>query len=602
MSNLPGARALYLQNGEDPIFAIFHEPPPEIERGSAVLICPPFGWEDVCSYRSRRDWAEQLALAGHPTLRIDFPGTGDSAGSPRDPHRLRTWAEAVRTSASWLAETSPEGRVAAIGIGFGGLVLCCGIGAGAPIDDAVLWGVGSRGRTFIRELSAFERMEAAKMAVEEDSEPPPTASEIRHVGGYALSVETTEDLQRLDLAELDLSSGRLTRALLLERDGIRVDAELRELLLAAGATVDVEPGPGYGDMMVEPAEARPPLAVFAHVEKWLKDTSSSPPARLHEQALLRPSALEAIELSIGDSRIRELPIRIKQEFGDLFGILSEPVGGPQGDFCALILNAGATRRIGPNRMWVELARRWAAQGVPALRLDVEGIGDADGDSERLTELAQLYVPGLVDQAIVALDELERRGLGQRFVCIGLCSGAYWSFHAALRDQRVAAALMLNPQALSWDASLEPIRKLRRALMHPSSWDRLLHGRVSRAQLRPVLRQAPRALSGSTRRRLQRLRARHENGDELDRAFDRLAETDKYLLMAFSDEEPLHYELAQEGRLERLERLENVELRALPGRDHTLRPAAAQRRAHEALDRGLARVLDHERQRALNGAS
>ena len=61
------------------------------------------------------------------------------------------------------------------------------------------------------------------------------------------------------------------------------------------------------------------------------------------------------------------------------GILTEPVG-PAVDLCAVWLNAGPQRRIGPNRMWVETARRWAALGVPSVRVDLAAIGDADGDS------------------------------------------------------------------------------------------------------------------------------------------------------------------------------------------------------------------------------
>ena len=45
----------------------------------------------------------------------------------------------------------------------------------------------------------------------------------------------------------------------------------------------------------------------------------------------------------------------------------------------MLLNSGAVRRIGPQRMWVEAARRWAALGVPTLRFDVVGVGDSDGD-------------------------------------------------------------------------------------------------------------------------------------------------------------------------------------------------------------------------------
>jgi hypothetical protein len=62
MSELP----LYLGDGDERMFAVYH---PADGAGSAVLFCPPFGWDDICSYRSRRVWAERLAAHGYPTLR-----------------------------------------------------------------------------------------------------------------------------------------------------------------------------------------------------------------------------------------------------------------------------------------------------------------------------------------------------------------------------------------------------------------------------------------------------------------------------------------------------------------------------------------------------
>src|SRR5256885_12260929 len=61
------------------------------------------------------------------------------------------------------------------------------------------------------------------------------------------------------------------------------------------------------------------------------------------------------------------------------------------------------RSIGQGRMWVDAARRLAAAGVPTLRLDLEGIGDADGDGRRFTDMGELYEPRLVSPAIAALD-------------------------------------------------------------------------------------------------------------------------------------------------------------------------------------------------------
>jgi hypothetical protein len=256
------------------------------------------------------------------------------------------------------------------------------------------------------------------------------------------------------------------------------------------------------------------------------------------------------------------------------------------DLGAILLNAGAIRRVGPNRMWVELARRWAAKGVPSLRLDLEGLGDSDGDDSRFADVGELYIPQLVDQVQTAIDVVEAQGIAQRFVLTGLCSGAYWSFHGALRDERVAAAFMVNPRTLFWDASQETLRYLRRGLFQPASWRMVVRGDVQRSRVGNVIREAPRSL---LRRAVARVQAMGD-GDQVDLVFDLLRDGGKQLLFVFSENEPLHEELERQGRLPRNERWPNIKLELIPGRDHTLRPHYSQERAHEALDRALDREL------------
>ena len=94
--------------------------------------------------------------------------------------------------------------------------------------------------------------------------------------------------------------------------------------------------------------------------------------------------------------MRERPVFLDGREGQLFGVLTEPLGVRR-ELTALLLNAGPQRRTGPSRMWVEIARRWAANGVPTLRLDATGIGDADGDATVLGQLAAFYRPVYVEQ-------------------------------------------------------------------------------------------------------------------------------------------------------------------------------------------------------------
>src|SRR3954471_10924672 len=94
--------ALYLDLEPDTVAAFHHAPERSDPARPAVVLCPPFGWEDVASYRVRRDWAVRLAGAGHHVLRVDLPGTGDSAGGPRDGDRVAAWAGAVAGAGAWL--------------------------------------------------------------------------------------------------------------------------------------------------------------------------------------------------------------------------------------------------------------------------------------------------------------------------------------------------------------------------------------------------------------------------------------------------------------------------------------------------------------------
>ncbi len=584
---------IYLRNGPEPIFALLNIPAEKSAPASPVLICPPFGWDDICSYRSRRDWAVQLAAGGHATLRIDLPGTGDSGGSPHDPNRLAAWTGAVTMAAERMREITGSDRLTAIGIGLGGLLIFEALAQGAQIDELILWAVPASGRTFLRELRVFARLEDSEFDVTGELEPSLVPEGCTGAGGFLLSAETTKALQKIDIGMHELPAGLVTRALLLGRDGIGVDPGLVDCLEEMGTTVTQDPGPGYGAMMAKPHLARAPTEVFAHVSSWLEEHPSKDvtPAPIEPRGALDRD--DAIELSVGDARIRETPVTVAQSFGDLFGVLSEPLYAPQAQLCVVMLNAGAIRRVGPNRMWVEAARRWAARGVTTLRLDLEGIGDAEGDADRFTELAELYVPELVDQVRAALDALGARGFEGRFVLMGLCSGAYWSFHGALRDDRVVAAFMLNPRALFWDPALETARDLRRGVLRTSSWPKILRGEVPLARMIALALDAPFTLP---RRTIRRRRARR-GGDELDRALDRLRHDDKHLQFLFSGNEPLYEELASEGRLDRLHLWPNIRLEMIPGRDHTLRPFQAQQRAHEALDR----ALEEELQRTVDEA-
>jgi alpha-beta hydrolase superfamily lysophospholipase len=614
----PPPAPLYLGSPGERFLALFHDVAGAAQR-SAVLICPPFGWEDICSYRSRRDWAEELARAGHPALRIDLPGSGDSAGGPGDPGRVQAWTQAVAIAGGWLRERSGAPGLAVIGIGLGGMLACSAAMEGAEIDELILWAVPTLGRTLVRELRAFSRLEVAGVTEPGAAEPetaPPEEPELV-ANGYLMSAETVAALEALDLAALPTGQARTRRALVLGRDGLRSDERLRELLERAGASVTVADGPGYGEMMLEPQDARPPAAVFARVGEWLADAArpataataapelrrTEPPAPLarpEHAAEEAAGSSEELELLSGGVQLRERAVHVERPEGRLFGVLTEPVNS-RSELCAVLLNAGPQRHVGPNRMWVEIARRWAARGVPTLRIDLAAIGDSDGDAAALVRVASLYVPEYVEQVRAALDMLGERGLPERFVLLGLCSGAYWSMHAALQDERVAGIVMLNPRALifdEWTYALRRTRNLREQMTHGSTWRRVLRGEITLARHLETARAiSARALRAPQRARERLAASRHPPlagavANPAEGLFEALHERDQNVLLVLSGKEPLREELAPTGFFDHIARWPNVEL-VLTGTSadtHTLTPRWLQCEVHALVDAALEREL------------
>jgi dienelactone hydrolase len=580
--------ALYIEDGPDPVFVTIHRPSPETARDTAVILCPPFGWDDVSSYRMLREWAARLATAGYPAIRMSFPSSGDSGGDVRDSDRVGAWVAASVSTARWVQAEVRARRVVAIGMGLGGVLAYLGAAAGGPIDDFVLWGTPARGRALVRQIRAFSKLETARFFEGLELPAPLPAGELE-AGGFLLSAETVAQLERIDLTEVELPNAESRRALLLERDGIAFDQQLRHHLEAAGTAVAMGPGRGYGAMTSHPQHARIPGGVIERVNGWL-DEASAPSTAEHPPHPVAGAVSSAVVNLRDGGAVRETAVTIRQTFGVLSGVITEPLHQPRHGLCVVLLNAGAVRRVGPSRIWVEAARRWSADGVPSLRLDIEGIGDADGPANPYEEDAALYVPTLVPQVIRALDFLQARGVGDQFVLVGLCAGAYWAFHGALRDPRVCAAAMLNPRALIWKTGLGAARDMRSLLSEPISLSRLR--RVATGPRRRVFLRWLFATPGRYLRRFgaPELAAAVTERD-IDAALEELRRSGKRALFLFSEREPVYEELVRSGRLELIRSWPNVTLERVAVRDHTMRPNGAQKQVHAALDRALARELE-----------
>ncbi len=171
----------------------------------------------------------------------------------------------------------------------------------------------------------------------------------------------------------------------------------------------------------------------------------------------------------------------------LIGIMSRGSDLNDGPPGVVFLNSGIIHRVGPNRLYVELARGMTERlGAHTLRFDLAGIGDSG--APRSTTLADSVRDDVTD----AVDHLCASTGTDRVILTGLCSGADNAFTAALRDPRVVGLILMDPSAFkTWGFHA---RRLWQKATSPTSW-RNLFSRQS--VVRRAVRTALRRLRGQT---------------------------------------------------------------------------------------------------------
>jgi alpha-beta hydrolase superfamily lysophospholipase len=332
-----------------------------------------------------------------------------------------------------------------------------------------------------------------------------------------------------------------------------------------------------------PNEALPPTVAAATIVDFL---STSAEERSRVTPHVRTTASPVTIRGYGEAVIETVQ-NIRCLSGSMFGILAEPAfPTAHGDSCVLLLNAGGVRHTGPNRMWVEAARRWAAAGVASLRLDLSGVGESDGGQN--LDIPSLYQEHLVDGVELAMDSLRPLRGFRRFVAVGLCAGAFWAFHAVLRRREISGAILINPRLLFWDPAADQRRFLRRtlrALTNWADWSRLAHGGFWPDDLKRAARSV---LAGRRASRANPLRPDKLHPQPLQEAWKVIERYGTRMALIFTAGEPLLQEMEQQEQMPP-ESHPLIRCFRIANAGHTFRPQWAQQLAHEILDSELRRM-------------
>ncbi|HEY4240024.1 MAG TPA: hypothetical protein VGM88_09425 [Kofleriaceae bacterium] len=617
-----------------PRFGWLHRP--ASSTGIGLVIVPPFGYEAVCAHRSLRHLAVRAAQCGLIAVRPDLDGTGDAAGSDLDPHRVDAWLASIADACD-LARTAGADRLVLAGVRLGAALAALAASRRTDVAGVISIAGISSGRAYVREGRALQMalglapdpLAPSPTAASTTTAPAPTTAaattpaaastssaaptsgaatttaaatamttaaaatdEVGEIVGFAVTGETKAELSAIELTKL---RERVAPAvLIIDRDDMPGNDKWAAQLRATGAEVEQTKLPGYVEMVLDPHRTVVPTKIIEAAVAFAaaRPALATPAAAAPKQVLCAIAQLRGAESAFANAErsFTEEPLTVD---GCLFGIVSRP--SKPATRGVVLLNAGAVGRIGPNRLYVALARRLAAQGVLVLRVDQSGIGDSParpGGEENL-----VYSDQAIGDALAAVAWIKNAG-AKDVAIAGLCSGAYHSLKAAVAGAPVTRVVPINPLTFHYEpgAPLDvaafrvtaDAKRYEGAMRSADKWKKVLRGEVDVRRVAKVVATRARHIAEHRARDILR-RLRVPLKDDLGTDLLALARRGIGVRFVFAASDPGHAMLVEQGGMAvpRLANAGSLAITMIDGPDHTFTARWTHERFLDAVAKAVA---------------
>ncbi|WP_022900960.1 hypothetical protein [Humibacter albus] len=396
---------------ERPLFGWFVYPEDTQVRGGVVL-CQPLAEEGNMAYRTFRMLSQRLAQEGFLTLRFDYDGTGDSAGSFEDDDRAQAWLASVDHALDAVRACGVD-RVSVVGMRLGATLAHTALArSSTTIEHLVLWDPVAMGRAFLRE---WQMVHAAWIA-DVDRAPEGWVE----TPSYRFTPEAAADVRSLSIRSAETPVAE--RMLVLTRNDRKKDARLEKAV--AGENVEWAEVDDQANLLDVPtiSAAVPQAGLYRVVEEL---TTTTPRTTTAVSVETQPTA-----------RWVEAGVDLEESAG-FFGrdgiLFAMQTASPTTDSrlpVVLYLNIAAERHVGEGRSWLTLARRGAGQGFRSLRADHSGAGDSGlHPGQQIDRVCDAYWLQDVPELAAELSALPRPDV----VGVGLCSSGASALEALQRD-------------------------------------------------------------------------------------------------------------------------------------------------------------------------
>lgn len=539
-------------------FGWFHGPSEGKQREVAVLICQGVMREAALAYCSMRYLADELAMAGYPALRFDYPAAGNSVDADlNDSGRHWTaWQESIEAAIEWLHGQGVR-RVVLCGLGGGATLAALVAARRYDIAGLLLFEPAVVGRSYIRQMILEADLQSGQ------SMPRELGLEIRE---NRFGPKSVEQIAAFDLRKLELRAG-MKVAVFARPENKAVDGCVKAWV-ARGVEASQHGFEGLHVLLHYDTLAEQDLGDFTRAISWLRQ--AVPPAAPSDTPLNLPVVV------LQPPGCIDMPLKFGPE-NRLFGMLCRPDRGSTEEM-VLIPSGGREPSFGAARQNVVLARKLAQIGIASFRFDFAGLGDSLGPPGSERTFSHAFTDRIADVR-AAIDAMETLGFS-RFTIHGLCLGAFHALHAAAVDPRLSSLVLINLPLFTVPTAnvLGQLEQRGRSageylgkLARPGSWANLLRGRTNRAALtRAVMFHLQANTVGLLTRTARRL-GLLPGQSFAHRAMATLSKRGARTLYLFStgpeDIEAFAAEFGPDGA--GLAAYPGAEMRVVPGMDHSL---------------------------------